>query len=81
MDEDLTSWVDESSPLPTSTPAGESPQPAARHRRADRGGDGVPAGGIRTGDIVVEGQNAVGPGATAIGSIGRDATFRTGTER
>ncbi|GIJ40988.1 hypothetical protein [Micromonospora andamanensis] len=81
VDEDLTSWVDESSPLPTSTPAGESPQPAARHRRADRGGDGVPAGGIRTGDIVVEGQNAVGPGATAIGSIGRDATFRTGTER
>ncbi|MEV2241566.1 hypothetical protein [Micromonospora sp. NPDC049891] len=81
VDEDLTSWVDESSPLPTSISAGEPPQPPARHRRAYRGGGGAPAGGIRTGDIVVEGQNAVGPGAAAIGSIGRDANFRTGTDR
>lgn len=34
-------------------------------------------GGIRTGDIRVKGQNAIGPGATAIGSVGRDANFGT----
>jgi hypothetical protein len=34
-------------------------------------------GGIRTGDIRVKGQNAIGPGAAAIGSVGRDANVGT----
>lgn len=36
-------------------------------------------GGIHTGDIRVKGQNAIGPGATAIGSVGRDVN--SGTRR
>ncbi|MGC5054250.1 hypothetical protein ACLQ2S_22675 [Micromonospora sp. DT48] len=72
VDEDLTSWVD----LPT-TPGEEPTRPCPASGEPPEG----PAGGIRTGDIVVEGQNAVGPGAMAIGSIGRDATFGGGTDR
>ncbi|MFJ8580847.1 hypothetical protein [Micromonospora sp. NPDC093277] len=44
---------------------------------ADSGG-----GGIRTGDIRVRGQNAIGTNATAIGSVGRDAILgRDGGDR
>ncbi|WP_433532614.1 hypothetical protein ACQPYA_11620 [Micromonospora sp. CA-263727] len=46
-----------------------------------RGGAPPVAGGIRTGDIRVEGQNAIGSGAMAIGSIGRDAVLRPETGR
>lgn len=44
-------------------------------RPAPRSPSAVDGGGIRTGDIRVRGQNAIGPNATAIGSIGRDAVF------
>ncbi|WBB52312.1 hypothetical protein [Verrucosispora sp. WMMD573] len=79
VDEDLTSWTDGS---PESTPLVEKPSNvSARRARADRDDVISAPGGIRTGDITVEGQNAVGPGATAIGSIGRDAILGGGTDR
>ncbi|WP_327027771.1 hypothetical protein OG989_18445 [Micromonospora sp. NBC_01740] len=71
------------SPAPVSTatppargggaPGGEPPESPAT--RTPPG-----AGDIRTGDIRVDGQNAIGHGATAIGSVGRDLTFGGGRE-
>ncbi|MEU1602877.1 hypothetical protein [Micromonospora matsumotoense] len=68
IDEDMSSW---SPPDQPSAPVG-GPPPA----KPDTGGGAGAAGtGIRTGDIRVQGQNAIGPHATAIGSVGRDAVF------
>ncbi|MFG2062828.1 hypothetical protein ACGFIK_15575 [Micromonospora sp. NPDC048871] len=67
-------------PLPTAPPGPQTsasdpetnqPDPAA----AARPEPPSPTGGIRTGNIRVEGQNAVGPGAIAIGSVGRDVVL------
>lgn len=46
--------------------------------RPDSGGRVTPADGISVRDVRVHGQNAIGPGATAIGSVGRDALFGRG---
>ncbi|TCB95405.1 hypothetical protein E0H26_20700 [Micromonospora zingiberis] len=80
LDEDVTLWRDESSPGAEATPPDAPPEPLAPGgtRRATEPPAG---GGIRTGDIRVDGQNAVGPGAIAIGSIGRDAILRPGVDR
>ncbi|GIJ79345.1 hypothetical protein SAMN05443287_101913 [Micromonospora phaseoli] len=90
VDEDITSWVDDGSLVPTLPPGDPTPEPT-RSTDPERGGSvragsepgGAPpvSGGIRTGDITVEGQNAIGPGAMAIGSVGRDAILRPGTDR
>ncbi|RGC66029.1 hypothetical protein C5N14_26030 [Micromonospora sp. MW-13] len=81
VDEDLSS----APPLAGEGPAGlrppgdpdDGPAPTPAPPGADRPGAGHPAGpgngGIQTGDVRVRGQNAIGPNATAIGSVGRDA--------
>ncbi|MFG2051710.1 hypothetical protein ACGFIW_30305 [Micromonospora sp. NPDC048935] len=51
-------------------PAGEKPAGTAEGKPTN---SATGHGGIRTGDIRVQGQNAIGQGATAIGSVGRDA--------
>ncbi|MGW2626355.1 hypothetical protein [Micromonospora taraxaci] len=64
--------------LPTegdgSVPAVPRPAEAAEAKTAVRPTE---HGGIRTGDIRVKGPNAIGQGATAIGSVGRDANIGT----
>ncbi|PZF95102.1 hypothetical protein C1I93_15755 [Micromonospora endophytica] len=87
LDEDATFWRDDSRSEPDdsrSEPDDSPPQaptePAGR-RRIDPGGGPTANGGIRTGDIRVDGQNAIGPGAMAIGSIGRDAVLRPDPDR
>ncbi|RUL91192.1 hypothetical protein [Verrucosispora sp. FIM060022] len=85
LDEDVTSWRDEASPgqqpssLDEAVKPGEAAQPSGESGTG-RGGE-PPTGGIRTGNIRVNGQNAVGPGAMAIGSIGRDAILRPDVDR
>ncbi|WP_231933393.1 hypothetical protein [Micromonospora coxensis] len=77
VDEDISSWEpSDASPVPP------SPRPAERgteeRRRSPAERDrGAPSTGaqISTGDVHVRGQNAIGPNATAIGSVGRDVTF------
>lgn len=88
VDEDLSSVppLDGDGPaIPqTDTEAGTADSPAVPPpgpSRPDTGGRTVPGDGIRTGDIRVRGQNAVGPGAMAIGSVGRDAFGRGGGQR
>lgn len=68
IDEDTSSW---SPPDQPPAPTG-GPPPV---RPATGGGAGTAGTGIRTGDIWVQGQNAIGPHSTAIGSVGRDAVF------
>ncbi|WP_158573809.1 nucleotidyl cyclase domain-containing protein [Micromonospora craniellae] len=86
VDEDVAAWT-----------GGESPEPSdgvRESRPGEKAGTGTgrggapanrapdpAAGGIRTGDIRVDGQNAVGHGAMAIGSVGRDVRLRPGTDR
>ncbi|QKW13312.1 hypothetical protein [Verrucosispora sp. NA02020] len=81
VDEDVASWVGDESP---EVSGGVSEPRLEEERRggypAYRAPDPV-AGGIRTGDIRVDGQNAVGHGAMAIGSVGRDVHLRPGTDR
>lgn len=55
------------------SPAAPSPGPV----RPDSG-HAPPTGGFSVGDVRVHGQNAIGPGATAIGSVGRDAILGRG---
>ncbi len=85
VDEDITSWVDDVPPESTSlardTSAGPTPGTGSVRGSLEHGGAAPTPGGIRTGDITVEGQNAVGPGAMAIGSVGRDAILRPDTDR
>ncbi|MGC5032044.1 hypothetical protein [Micromonospora sp. DT229] len=66
LDEDVTSWRDE-----PPSPETNQPEPEAAARQDPPS----PTGGIRTGNIRVDGQNAVGPGAIAIGSVGRDVVL------
>ncbi|EEP74592.1 hypothetical protein MCAG_04919 [Micromonospora sp. ATCC 39149] len=84
VDEDLSSWPALAGDGPddprgvsddgaAGVPAGPPPGPS----RPDAGGRAT-ADGIRTGDVRVRGQNAIGPGATAIGSVGRDAILGRG---
>ncbi|SCL73746.1 hypothetical protein GA0070608_6060 [Micromonospora peucetia] len=82
VDEDMSapSAAENSTPTP---PAPRNMGPGADHRQeaSDSPSTRTPrTGGIRTGDIRVDGQNAIGPGATAIGSVGRDLTFGGGRE-
>ncbi|MEH1100757.1 hypothetical protein [Micromonospora sp. CPCC 205561] len=82
--------VDEDMSAPPSAETALSPPPprgvgtGAEHRRESSGSPAArtppDAGGIRTGDVRVDGQNAIGPGATAIGSVGRDLAFGGGPE-
>ncbi|MGW0507312.1 hypothetical protein [Micromonospora sp. NPDC003241] len=86
VDEDIASWTGGESPEPSGE-VGENRSGEETGRGAGR--DGAPAyrtpdpsaGGIRTGDIRVDGQNAVGHGAMAIGSVGRDVHLRPGADR
>ncbi|WBB89784.1 hypothetical protein [Verrucosispora sp. WMMC514] len=71
LGEETTPWRDGVSPGSADRPT----EPTGRGNTG-QGGDPSAGGGIRTGDIRVDGQNAVGPGAIAIGSIGRDANIR-----
>ncbi|MFG1764193.1 hypothetical protein ACGFIH_12760 [Micromonospora parva] len=78
VDEDLAAVM----PPGVSASPGKGVAQAADKREdtteAKPAGSATEHSGIHTGDIRVKGQNAIGPGATAIGSIGRDATFGTG---
>ncbi|MGX4655299.1 hypothetical protein ACWCHM_16535 [Micromonospora sp. SCSIO 07396] len=75
VDEDMSSWPSpQEPPSPTGEPPPAGSDIGAGAARPDTGAG--PAGpGIRTGDIRVRGQNAIGPNATAIGSVGRDVVF------
>lgn len=77
VDEDLSG-----TPIPGVVPTvGDDPAQAVEkptdNAEAEPANSGTGHGGIRTGDIRVKGQNAIGQGATAIGSVGRDANFGT----
>ncbi|MBO4164668.1 hypothetical protein [Micromonospora antibiotica] len=75
VDEDMSSWPPPQEP---SSPTGGPPPPRPDTGSGTAGkdtGSGTAGSGIRTGDIWVQGQNAIGPNATAIGSVGRDAVF------
>ncbi|SCL46680.1 hypothetical protein GA0070606_1032 [Micromonospora citrea] len=82
VDEDMSATPSDaaSTPPPPPRKAGSG----AEHRREPSGspvtGTRPGTGGIRTGDVRVDGQNAIGHGATAIGSVGRDATLGGGPE-
>ncbi|MGC4773091.1 hypothetical protein ACLQ25_29485 [Micromonospora sp. DT44] len=78
VDEDLSgagiravSPTTDDSPVHAAERSTEAEEARAPTRSTDHGG-------IRTGEIRVNGQNAIGQGATAIGSVGRDANFGTG---
>ncbi|MGC5662669.1 hypothetical protein ACN261_20060 [Micromonospora sp. WMMD723] len=74
VDEDMSSWPSpQEPPSPSGGPPVE-PDNGAGAARSDTGA-GAAGPGIRTGDIRVRGQNAIGPNATAIGSVGRDVVF------
>ncbi|MFI5927861.1 hypothetical protein ACIA3K_17970 [Micromonospora sp. NPDC051543] len=66
VDEDINGAAIQVVPPPTEQDPGQTARRPTEHV------------GIRTGDIRVEGQNAIGQGATAIGSVGRDTNFGTG---
>ncbi|MEU7932526.1 hypothetical protein [Micromonospora echinofusca] len=80
VDEDMSAPPTAGTSAPPPAPRGGGP--AAEHRREPSDLPARPrdAGGIRTGDVRVDGQNAIGHGATAIGSVGRDVTFGGGRE-
>ncbi|WP_433318250.1 hypothetical protein ACQP0U_11570 [Micromonospora sp. CA-269861] len=83
VDEDLTAATTPGIPPTAPQAAGgaaKEPIDSAEEKTADNASDQGP---IRTGDVRVVGQNAIGSGATAIGSVGRDANFgpRRGTSR
>lgn len=84
VDEDMAA-VPVAADAPPAAPA-DVPSDAARDPRpSGPAASRTPLGegGIRTGDIRVDGQNAIGPGATAIGSVGRDVALggREGRDR
>ncbi|WP_091301391.1 hypothetical protein [Micromonospora halophytica] len=79
VDEDISSWE------PSQTSPADGPRTRHTAEEGARGGrrsPAAPAEGatstgthISTGDIQVRGQNAIGPNATAIGSVGRDVSL------
>ncbi|MGC4791487.1 hypothetical protein ACLQ22_27110 [Micromonospora sp. DT178] len=90
VDEDLSAPPapeDAGTPLPAPAPATTPPAPAGVAPGGDHRGEPPESaaprtppgtGDIRTGDVRVDGQNAIGHGATAIGSVGRDLNFGGG---
>ncbi|MGW4499836.1 hypothetical protein ACWENR_14655 [Micromonospora sp. NPDC004336] len=82
VDEDMSTSPSAGASTPPSPPRGS--ESGAERRREPSGapltGPRPETGGIRTGDVRVDGQNAIGHGATAIGSVGRDVTSGGGRE-
>ncbi|MDG4788154.1 hypothetical protein O7626_19805 [Micromonospora sp. WMMD1102] len=82
VDEDLSTVSAEalaaepvSRPAPPEQPSAETPGGKDSGRQPASGGDPGPPGAINVGEMRVTGQNAVGHGAMAIGSIGDNASF------
>lgn len=75
VDEDMSS-------LPVGEPRKPDPAGGADPASSGRPGEAPHSSGIRIGSLQVHGQNAVGPNATAIGTVGRDAVIdRDGADR
>ncbi|MFD2767724.1 hypothetical protein [Micromonospora eburnea] len=84
VDEDLSSMPLDGDDRTDRASRTERSSSTSTGRPASRssGSVGPGGGGIRTGDIWVNGPNAIGTNATAIGSVGRDAVFgRDGDQR
>ncbi|MEU5672091.1 hypothetical protein ABZ749_17340 [Micromonospora sp. NPDC047753] len=78
VDEDLSGVSVPGVVPPDGEGSAQAVEESADNGEAEAANRAADHGGIRTGDIRVKGQNAIGHGATAIGSLGRDTNFGTG---